>query len=198
MASMFKIPIHQYHCYNPIVPGCPGDPARFHAECVGPERATLAGQPFDTFARHLEINGDIGKRLVVKMDVEGSEWLSLAGAPDHVLNAIDQMAVEFHEVESRVVPRHHPAVERVFLRRPRAPEQLSLSAGIRSVSGTSLRGAARQQAHRRCRSVGQRARPLAARCAECAWRAGLPGVARRNELQRMAAGRAAALARVDE
>ena len=100
IASTLKIPIHQYDCYNPIVPGCPGDPARFHAECVGPERDVRAGKPFDTFARHLEVNGDVGKRLVVKMDVEGSEWLTLAGAPDHVLNAIDQMAVEFHEVES--------------------------------------------------------------------------------------------------
>jgi len=34
------------------------------------------------------------------MDVEGAEWRSLAGTPDHVLAAIDQMAVEFHEVES--------------------------------------------------------------------------------------------------
>ena len=99
VASTLKIPIHQYDCYNTTVPACPGDPERFHAECVGPERDVQAGKPFDTFARHLETNGDVGKRLVVKMDVEGSEWLTLAGAPDHVLNAIDQMAVEFHEVE---------------------------------------------------------------------------------------------------
>ena len=93
------IPIHQYDCYNTKVPACDAGPTMFHAECVGPERDVLAGKPFDTMATQIEKNGDTGKRLIVKMDVEGSEWRTLATAPDHVLEAIDQMAVEFHEVE---------------------------------------------------------------------------------------------------
>ena len=94
-----RIPIHQYDCFNTNAPVCAGGQARFHAECIGPERATIDDRPFDTIANHVAINGDTGKRLLVKMDVEGAEWRSLAATPDHVLNAIDQMAVEFHEVE---------------------------------------------------------------------------------------------------
>ena len=94
------IPIHQYDCFNTTVPACPGaPPMTFHAECVGPERTSIDHRPFETIAGHLQANGDVGKRLIVKMDVEGSEWRSLAAAPDHVLEAIDQLAVEFHRVE---------------------------------------------------------------------------------------------------
>ena len=93
------IPIHQYDCYNTTVPECGRGPTMFHAECVGPERGEVEGKPFDTMVSHIEQNQDTGKRLIVKMDVEGSEWRTLLTAPDHVLEAIDQMAVEFHEVE---------------------------------------------------------------------------------------------------
>ena len=93
------IPVHQYDCFNTTAPACPGGTTMFHAECVGPERATIEGRPFDTIANHIATNGDYGKRLIVKMDVEGSEWRSLAGAPDHVLEAIDQLAVEFHRLD---------------------------------------------------------------------------------------------------
>lgn len=96
-----EIPIHQYDCYNTTVPQCARGPTRFHDECVGPERDVLNGRPFDTMANQIHKNGDTGKRLIVKMDVEGSEWRSLAAAPDHVLEAIDQMAVEFHGVEEK-------------------------------------------------------------------------------------------------
>lgn len=100
VAAPRNIPLHQYDCFNTTEPSCPGGfTPRFHAECIGPERASIDGRPFDTFANQIAANGDAGKRLVVKMDVEGSEWKSLATAPDHVLNAIEQMAVEFHEVE---------------------------------------------------------------------------------------------------
>jgi len=100
VSALFKVPVHQYDCFNTNAPRCASGLERFHAECIGPERATIDDLPFDTLANHVEKNGDVGKRIVVKMDVEGAEWRSLAGAPEHVLNAIDQMAVEFHEVET--------------------------------------------------------------------------------------------------
>jgi hypothetical protein len=95
----YRIPIHQYDCYNDIVPVCPGGRGHFNVECVGPEREIRAGKPFDTVVAQLTKNGDLGKRLVVKMDVEGWEWAVLAGLPDHVLDSIDQLAVEFHGIE---------------------------------------------------------------------------------------------------
>jgi hypothetical protein len=90
--------IHQYDCFNTQRPACPAAGA-FHAECVGPEGGTFDGRPFNTMAHQIDANGHTGKRLVVKMDVEGSEWRALATAPEHVLNAIDQMSVEFHGIE---------------------------------------------------------------------------------------------------
>lgn len=99
VAAHTRIPIHQYDCFNTAVPACPGAATIFHAECVGPARASIDNRPFDTIAGHLQANGDVGKRLIMKMDVEGSEWRSLVVAPDHALEAIDQLAVEFHRVD---------------------------------------------------------------------------------------------------
>lgn len=93
------IPVHQYDCFNTTEPACEGAATIFHAECVGPERATTGGRPFDTLSNQIEANRHTGRRIILKMDVEGSEWRSLATAPEHVLNAIDQMSVEFHGVE---------------------------------------------------------------------------------------------------
>ena len=93
------IPVHQYDCFDTRTPSCAGDSTIFHAECVGHTAAMIDGRPFDSMANHITANGDTGKRLIVKMDVEGSEWRSLAAAPDHVLDAIDQLAVEFHGVD---------------------------------------------------------------------------------------------------
>lgn len=99
--SKLNLPLHQYDCFDTTVPLCPGNPpANFHAECIGPKRETLEGRPYDTLANQVEKNGDAGKHLIVKMDVEGSEWESLATAPDQVLNDIDQLTAEFHDVEA--------------------------------------------------------------------------------------------------
>ena len=101
VAGPLQIPLHQYECFNTTAPTCREVAPRFHAECVGPAAATIDGRPFDTIANHIVKNGDTGKRLVMKMDVEGSEWASLLAAPDHVLEAIDQLAIEFHRIEDR-------------------------------------------------------------------------------------------------
>ena len=101
VAGRLNIPLHQYDCFNTTAPHCSAATPRFHAECVGPAAATIDGRPFDTVATHIVKNGDTGKRLVMKMDVEGAEWQSLLAAPDHVLEAIDQLAIEFHRIESR-------------------------------------------------------------------------------------------------
>ena len=99
VAAQTGIPIHQYDCFDTRPPACPGGVMMFHAECVGPEPATIEDRSFDSMVNQIAANGDSGKRLIVKMDVEGSEWRSLAAAPDQVLEAIDQLAVEFHRVD---------------------------------------------------------------------------------------------------
>ncbi len=92
------VPVHQYDCFDTRTPPCRGGTPVFHAECVGPARVTEDGRLFDTVHAQIARNGDSGKRLVMKMDVEGAEWPSLLAMPDSALGQIDQLSLEFHRV----------------------------------------------------------------------------------------------------
>jgi hypothetical protein len=96
ISTRLKIPIHQYDCFNTTEPSCPAGAPVFHAECVGAVAGSEDGRQFDTIENQLQKNGDVAKRLVIKIDVEGAEWDSLLETSDGLLNRIDQMAVEFH------------------------------------------------------------------------------------------------------
>jgi hypothetical protein len=91
-----SVAVHQYDCFDLTQPVCQGGRTVFHGECIGTTAGVQEGRPFDTLAGQIAKNGDSGKRLVVKIDVEGAEWDSFLTAPDEVLERIDQMAVEFH------------------------------------------------------------------------------------------------------
>ena len=88
--------VHQYDCFTNERPACSSGGFMFHDECVGPRREMLDGQPFDTVAAQIARNGDTGKALLVKMDVEGAEWESLLATPDAVLDTFVQMPMELH------------------------------------------------------------------------------------------------------
>jgi hypothetical protein len=94
-----RVPVHQYDCFEPTKVECPGAAFRLNAECVGPRTEVKESRPFDTLANHIARNGDTGRRLVVKMDVEGAEWETILATPDDVLAAIDQMAMELHGLD---------------------------------------------------------------------------------------------------
>ena len=96
VSTKLIVPVHQYDCFNLTRPVCAGGDTTFHGECIGPTTTVEEGRPFDTLANQIEKNGDRGKRLVVKMDVEGAEWDSFIEAPQAVLQRIDQLVVEFH------------------------------------------------------------------------------------------------------
>ncbi len=85
-------------CFNTRRPACPAD-TRFHEECVGGVRRVEEGRLFETIPAQVAANGDAGKSLVMKMDVEGAEWDTLLDTPDDLLQRIDQLVVEFHGVE---------------------------------------------------------------------------------------------------
>src|SRR5262249_52799609 len=68
----------------------------FHEECIGDTRQTREGRLYDTLPEQLARNGDADTRLIVKMDVEGSEWGSLMATPDSTLERIDQLVIELH------------------------------------------------------------------------------------------------------
>jgi hypothetical protein len=99
VSTRLDVRVHQYDCFNPSRPVCGTGQAVFHDECIGNSRRVEDGRPFDTLENHVLENGDVGRPLVVKMDVEGSEWESFLDASDEVIQRIDQMAVEFHGVD---------------------------------------------------------------------------------------------------
>lgn len=118
VSTRLRIPLHQYDCFNATRPACPDGRPIFHDECVGPSRETREGRLFDAIAAQVATNQDDGKRLVMKMDVEGAEWESLQSAPDALFDRIDQLVLEFHwgqDAEHRWVfdPRHVALLERL-------------------------------------------------------------------------------------
>jgi hypothetical protein len=103
-ATAAGVRLHQYDCFDTRQPACGSAETVFHAECVAGVTKAEDGRPFDTIENHLQRNGDGGKRVAMKIDVEGAEWESLLEAPDAVLESIDQLAIEFHFVhEERFV-----------------------------------------------------------------------------------------------
>lgn len=113
-----RVPVHQYDCFNTTRPWCFRGETVFHEECVAGAAATIDGRPFDTVQSQFARNGDSGKRIVLKIDVEGAEWDSILAMPDAALRQIDQMAVEFHWDEDPALgwahdPRYARAVARL-------------------------------------------------------------------------------------
>lgn len=96
ISTRLDVKVHQYDCFNTTRPRCWGGDTLFHEECVGSRENVVDGRLFDTVAHHVARNGDSGRHIVLKMDVEGAEWDSLLSVPDPVLERVDQMAVEFH------------------------------------------------------------------------------------------------------
>jgi hypothetical protein len=92
------IKVHQYDCFDEREPLCPGGQFVFHRECVGDRKETIENRLFDTLSRQITKNGDSGKNLLVKMDVEGAEWDSLMATPEDVFDGFGQLIVEFHGV----------------------------------------------------------------------------------------------------
>ena len=100
ISSRYLIPVHQYHCFD-IPPVCPLGLFVFHDKCIGPRTRKADSRSFETLTNQIAKNGDTGKRLIVKMDIEGAEWASLMETPTEVLETIDQLPMELHGVNER-------------------------------------------------------------------------------------------------
>jgi hypothetical protein len=99
VSSRFDVLVHQYDCYDVRRTACETGRVLFHEECVAGAPRVVEQRVFDTLASQILRNGDHRRRLVVKIDIEGSEWESLAAAPLEVLDRIDQLAMELHGVD---------------------------------------------------------------------------------------------------
>jgi hypothetical protein len=110
VSRQFSVLIHQYDCFTEHRPTCDGGQFIFHDECVGDAAETIEGRLFDTIANQIAKNGDGGKRLLMKLDIEGAEWDSLLATPDAVLDGLDQLPMELHGVNE---PRFLDLVRRL-------------------------------------------------------------------------------------
>jgi hypothetical protein len=100
MAARLSATTHQYDCFDQRQPACEEGKTVFHPRCVAArERVDEDGRIFESIQKQIADNGDAGKRLIMKMDVEGAEWESLLHTPDAVLGEIDQLAIELHGID---------------------------------------------------------------------------------------------------
>jgi hypothetical protein len=115
VSRRLKVKVHEYDCFNLAKPACPGGRAVFHAECVaGAPSTDKDGRVFDTPESQIRKNGDAGRNLVVKIDVEGAEWDTFLRTPDAVFERIDQLVVEFHGVDRDRFPDAVRKLKRFF------------------------------------------------------------------------------------
>jgi len=114
ISTRYRIPVHQYDCYDPTRPACETGEFVFHDECVAERRETRDAYVFDTLANQIARNGDAGKRLIVKIDVEGAEWDALLATPDDVFSRIDQLPMELHGSHDRRFLRLIQKLKRTF------------------------------------------------------------------------------------
>jgi hypothetical protein len=96
VSRRYHVPVYEYDCFDPARPTCNGGTFVFNNECVSDRTDHQGSRVFDTLENQITKNGDIGRRLIVKMDIEGAEWDSLLAAPDELLASISQIAMEMH------------------------------------------------------------------------------------------------------
>lgn len=102
LSTQYKVPIHQYDCFNTHTPECNKHTlglALFHGICVGPEKyVDSERRPFDTLSTLISANKDTQTDIILMMDVEGSEYDVLLNAPDHLFQKVSQLSVELHHM----------------------------------------------------------------------------------------------------
>ena len=75
LSRRYHVPVHQYDCFDPARPTCNGGAFVFHNECVGNRSGYRGSHLFDTLENQIRKNGDTGRRLIIKMDIEGGNGI---------------------------------------------------------------------------------------------------------------------------
>jgi hypothetical protein len=113
VSKRYHVTTHEYDCFDPARPTCQGGVFDFHNECLAPKAMRdKHRRVFDSLQDQLAKNGDAGKRLLVKIDIEGAEWEALLATPDEVLERIDQIPMELH-VFKGVAPLHLQVIKKL-------------------------------------------------------------------------------------
>jgi hypothetical protein len=99
VSRQYDLLVHEYDCFDTRKPLCDGGKLIFHEECIGEKYFLSDKKLFDHLKNQVAKNRDDHRKLLVKMDVEGSEWDAFWATPDEILNDIDQLVVEFHGVD---------------------------------------------------------------------------------------------------
>src|ERR1700751_537921 len=77
LSRRYHVPVHEYDCFDPARPLCDGGALVFHNECVGDRTGSRDSRFFDTLENQIRKNGQTSQRVIIKMDIEGSEWDAL-------------------------------------------------------------------------------------------------------------------------
>ena len=154
ISTRYRVPVHQYDCFDPARPVCRTGDFVFHDECIGNRRENVESRLFDTLANQISRNGDSGKRLIVKIDVEGAEWDALMATSDAVLERIDQLPMELHGSHERRFLAGRSKAQTNVLRGQPPFQQLLVLHGDGALSQPRVPGLVGEQTNRRARHGG--------------------------------------------
>ncbi len=111
MADM-GLTIHQY---DHTVKGPPVQHPGFRFNEFG--ISTVDDGQFISIPTAMRRNGDLGRRdLILKVDIEGSEWTALAAIPEETLAQFQQIVVEYHGFLRVVEPEWRETAKRALAR----------------------------------------------------------------------------------
>ena len=158
VSTRYRVPAHEYDCFDPARPVCKTGNLIFHDECIGNRREVVDSRRFDTLANQISKNGDGSKRLIVKIDVEGAEWDSLMAS----------------RVPRATVPAGRSEAQTALLCGERALQQLVVRPGDGAVSQPRVPSVVGQQENRRARRRGRHSAGKPAERARQPKRARLP------------------------
>ncbi|MDR2158076.1 MAG: FkbM family methyltransferase [Holosporaceae bacterium] len=87
------------YMYDHTIDAPPYDDEHFHFFRIGVCGKNNGDKNLKTFDQLLKINGhENRKNIILKMDVEGAEWESLADASPETMERCNQIIVEFHDL----------------------------------------------------------------------------------------------------
>jgi len=125
ISTRLGVDVHQFDCYNTEKPPCPEGKVcnfKFNPQCVGEKmNKTDTEHPFIGLRDMLHARGDDEENgsgsLVMKMDVEGSEWEIFADETNRdLLKRFSQIIVEFHWLGSGPYLPGHDQMQRAAMR----------------------------------------------------------------------------------